>query len=153
MWSLCVETFWFGHLLFYTCICNTATELLEHAHHDRHWWWWPAFPFHHLQNVKILKLKKTYFPIIIIIKNYLLQYSTAIAVIFCTEGEVYSFGNQTRGHPGWHKKDPTKSGKVPFMREDPFVVVFMSCSHGNTPSYQMYATFNLSLKLSHLTSQ
>lgn len=49
-----------------------------------------------------------------------------------SEGEVYSFGNQSRGRLGRPEEDPTEPGKVPFMGEDPFVVVSLSCSHGNT---------------------
>lgn len=45
---------------------------------------------------------------------------------------MYSFGNQSRGRLGRPEEDPTEPGKVPFMGEDPFVVVSLSCSHGNT---------------------
>jgi alpha-tubulin suppressor-like RCC1 family protein len=51
---------------------------------------------------------------------------------FQTEGEVYSFGNQSRGRLGRPEEDPTEPRKVPFVGEDPFIVVSLSCSHGNT---------------------
>lgn len=84
------------------------------------------------KNIFIYRLLKTIF---------FYNYSLFIASVLMTvrifsstfsEGEVYSFGNQSRGRLGRPEEDPTEPGKVPFMGEDPFVVVSLSCSHGNT---------------------
>nr|XP_022317954.1 serine/threonine-protein kinase Nek8-like [Crassostrea virginica] len=54
------------------------------------------------------------------------------SVIVADEGEVYSFGNQSRGRLGRPEEDAMEPRKVPFLGEDSFVVVSICCSHGNT---------------------
>jgi alpha-tubulin suppressor-like RCC1 family protein len=52
--------------------------------------------------------------------------------IFFSDKEVYSWGKSSRGRLGRSEENTTEPCKILFSGEEPFTVLDLSCSHGNT---------------------
>ena len=55
-----------------------------------------------------------------------------VCLLFFSDKDVYSWGKSSRGRLGRSEENTTEPCKILFSGEEPFTVLDLACSHGNT---------------------